>query len=55
MLTGLAAAVLLFLARGVKFTWKFSLALFAFMLLWNATSLPLVLFALRGVKASDGH
>lgn len=53
MLTALAAIVLLFLSKGVVFTWKFSSGLFAFMLLWSLTPLPLILFVLRGPKGSE--
>lgn len=52
MLNALAAIVLLFVARGVKFTWKFSAVLFGFMFLWDIVTTPLVFFILRGPRGT---
>lgn len=53
MIIAAASVVLLFMARGVRFTWKFTYALFIFMALWNLVSLPLILFVIRGPKATE--
>lgn len=50
MLNALAAIALLFVVRGVKFTWKFSIMLFGFMFLWDVVTTPLVFFILRGPR-----
>jgi hypothetical protein len=49
----LTAIVLVFLAKGVKFTWKFSIVLFAGALIKIAVSLPLLLKLMRGF--TDGE
>lgn len=53
MLISLAAIVLLFVTKEVKFTRLFTYVLFIFMGLWNLTSLPLILFVIRGPKATE--
>lgn len=50
MFDALGAIVALFLAQGVKFTWKFSIGIFGFMLLRDMVRLPLVLYILRGPR-----
>lgn len=44
----LGAVVCLLLAQDVRFTWKFAISLFAFMLLRDVVRLPLMLYLLRG-------
>lgn len=44
------AFVCLLLAQGVKFTWKFTITLFAFVLLRDLVRLPLILYILRGPR-----
>lgn len=44
----IGAIVCVFLANGVQFTWKFTIAIFASMLVRDLVRLPLVLFILRG-------
>lgn len=53
MLITLAAVVLLLMTKGVRFTRPFTYALFGFMAVWNIVSLPLILFVIRGPKATE--
>lgn len=48
MLDALSAIVLIFMAVNVRFTWKFSIAFFAFGLTRDAVRLPLILYIIRG-------
>jgi hypothetical protein len=48
MFSALWAIVLLFLSRGVRLTWKFSIALFGGVLIMDAIMLPLILYIIRG-------
>lgn len=42
--------VLIFLAANVRFTWKFSLAFFAFAFMRDIVRMPLILYVIRGPK-----
>lgn len=53
MLITLAAVALLLVSRGVKFTRPFTYVLFGFMAAWNLVSLPLILFVIRGPRATE--
>jgi len=53
MLSALWAIVLLFLSRGVRFTWKFSIAFFGGTALIDGIWLPLVLYIIRGPQRGD--
>lgn len=53
MLISLAAVVLLFMTKGVRLTRLFAHTLFIFMGFWNLVSLPLILFVIRGPKATE--
>jgi len=53
MLEGLQAVVLVFLARNVRLTWKFSIALFAFMLAQDLLRIWLIIYLMKGFKASE--
>lgn len=48
MLGALEAIVLVFLAKNVIFTWKFTVAIFTFGILQDLVRLPLFLFVLKG-------
>lgn len=50
MFDAIGAIVCLFLAKEVKFTWKFSVAIFTFMLIRDLVRLPLILYILRGPR-----
>lgn len=50
VLDGLEAIILLFLAKDVVFTWKFSIVIFTFALLKDITRLPMILYLLKGSK-----
>ena len=54
ILDSLSAIVLLFLAKGVHLTWKFSAALFAFTVMRDCVRLPLIFYVMRGPKATEG-
>lgn len=53
MLLSLAVVTLLLISKGVRFTPLFSYTLATFMTLWNLAELPLILFVIRGPKASE--
>lgn len=53
MADALTAIVLVFLAKGVQLTWKFSVALFAGALIKTIVSMPLLLMLMRGF--TDGE
>lgn len=48
MVDALLAIVLVFLARGVKFTWRFTIAIFVGALIKIIVRLPLLLMLMRG-------
>jgi hypothetical protein len=50
MADALLAIVLVFLAKGVKFTWKFTIAIFAAALIKSVVSFPLLLMLMRGLE-----
>lgn len=50
MFSALWAIVLLFLSKGVRLTWKFSIALFGGTLLMDGIMLPLILYVIRGPR-----
>lgn len=52
VISALLAIVLVFLARGVKLTWKFSIAWFAGYMLMGALQVPLIVFLLKGTDES---
>jgi hypothetical protein len=54
MIDALLAIVLVFLARGVKFTWKFTIAIFVAALIKSVVSLPLLLLLMRGFDDKPG-
>jgi len=49
-LDSLMAIVLVFMARGVKFTWKFTIVLFAFTLVEDLIRLPLIVLLIKPRK-----
>jgi hypothetical protein len=53
MIVSLAAVTLLFVSKGVHLTRLFTYTLFGFMTAWNLVSLPLILFVIRGPKATE--
>lgn len=54
MVDALLAIVLVFLGKGVKFTWKFSIAIFVAATIKMAVSLPLLLMLMRGLEDQKG-
>jgi hypothetical protein len=50
MVNALMAIVLIFMARGVMLTWKFTITWFAASLLGNLALLPLILLLIKGLK-----
>lgn len=44
---GLMAVVLVFMTKGVVFTWKFSITLFGFMLVADLIRLPLIVYLIK--------
>jgi hypothetical protein len=53
MLVALAVLVLPFVSKGVRFTPLFTYVLSVFMIAWNFTALPLILYAVRGPKVTN--
>lgn len=51
MLDSISAIVLLFVSKGVVFTWRFSIVLFGFAFIRDIVRLPLIMYVLRGPKA----
>jgi hypothetical protein len=49
-LDAVSTIVLIFIARGVKFTWKFTTVMFAFTLVEDLMRLPLLIYLVRGQK-----
>ena len=54
MLDSLSAIVLVFLAKGVHLTWKFSTVWFALTAIRDMVRLPLIFYVMRGPKATEG-
>lgn len=50
MINALMAIVLIFMARGVRLTWKFTITWFAGALLADLVALPLILLLIKGLK-----
>lgn len=50
MINALMAIVLIFMTRGVRLTWKFTITWFAGALLADLAILPLVLLLIKGLK-----
>lgn len=51
----LGAIVCVFLAKDVRLTWKFSIAMFAFIFIRDSVRLPLVLYILRGPRKREAR
>jgi len=51
-LSALMAIVLVFMAKGVRLTWKFTITMFAFTLVQDLIRLPLIVFL---IKPRKGH
>lgn len=49
-LDSLMAVALVFMARGVKFTWKFTITMFAFTLVQDLIRLPLIIYLIKPRK-----
>jgi len=47
---GVETITLLFFAKDVKFTWPFTIVLFAFMILKDVIRFPLIFFIIKGFK-----
>ena len=50
MLVALAVLILPFVSIGVRFTHLFTYVLAGFMIAWNVTALPLILYSIRGPR-----
>lgn len=55
MIDAISAIVLVFMARGVTLTWKFSITLFAATVLKDLVRLPLVVMLIKGFKDQSGE
>lgn len=51
----IVAFVLIFMSQNVRFTWKFSLTMFAGAFLRDVFRVPLIFYAIRGPSAEDGE
>lgn len=48
----LMAVVLVFMVKGVRFTWKFSIVLFVFMIAADLVRLPLIIYLIKPRRLS---